>query len=94
MGLRPTHGDESPWGWSSADPGFGSAVCPPRAADRKRGPRYPLDNEFRGSDGKPNKTGMSMKRKDMPICDRPIKVWGDSEGLCLANFRGRFLLPS
>jgi len=22
-----------------------------------------------------NKTGMFMKRKDMPICDRPIKVW-------------------
>jgi len=41
-----------------------------------------------GREGKtePNKTGMSMKIKDMPICDRPIKVSWDRGG---RRFRAR-----
>jgi len=28
---------------------------------------------------KRTKAGISLKRKDMPICDRPIKVFGEAE---------------
>jgi len=42
---------------------------------------FGLGSESQGNEGEPeaNKTGMSLKQKEMPICDRPINVWWNQE---------------
>jgi hypothetical protein len=65
MGLRPTHGDESPWGWSSADPGFGSAVWPPRAADRKTRSALPRSQRL-SRERSEEESAFKVKKKQIP----------------------------